>query len=218
MCEITIVEPGRPGRRNCQCLDELAEAASVMMVLDEAGRDMVCLDGGITATGDCVGEIKIFNGKGSECLQNGWDTTFFNCCNDSVGSWLFFKEHCPDASLETVQAKQAGSAHYIGTYCKRDIPIIGCIQEAEVYCLFNSKMGRIIHEQGRVQLQQFNPNDNWGSAGAPKCEGLTPEEFQMLDFSEIGLSEMFGDIAPLPAAQMQNDVQGAINDFQNKAQ
>lgn len=40
----------------------------------------------------------------------------------------------------------------------------------------------------------------------------------MLDFSEIDLSEMFGDIAPLPAAQMQNDVQGAINDFQNKVQ
>jgi hypothetical protein len=38
----------------------------------------------------------------------------------------------------------------------------------------------------------------------------------MLDFSEIDLSEMFGDIAPLPEAQMQNDVKNAINDFQNK--
>jgi hypothetical protein len=221
VCGLDNSCPAGPGEEiveDCQCLDEFAEAASVMMVLDEASRDMMCLDGGTTATGDCVGEIKIFNGKGNECLQNGWDTTFFNCCNDSVGSWLFFKEHCPDASLETVQAKQAGRAHYIGTYCKRDLPLIGCVQEAEVYCLFNSKMGRIIHEQGRVQLQQFNPNGNWGSAGAPNCEGLTPEAFQMLDFSEIDLSEMFGDIAPLPAAQMQNDVQGAINDFQNRVQ
>jgi len=79
-------------------------------------------------------------------------------------------------------------------------------------------MGRIIHEQGRIQLQKFNPNGNWGSTGSPNCEGFTPEEFQMLDFSQIDLSEMFGDIVPLPAAQMQNDVQGAINDFQNKVQ
>lgn len=28
-----------------------------------------------------------------------------------------------------VQAKQAGSAHFIGTYCKRDLPLIGYVQE-----------------------------------------------------------------------------------------
>lgn len=92
------------------------------------------------------------------------------------------------------------------------------VTEAEVYCVFNSKLGRIIHEQGRVQLQSFNPNGNWGRTRSPNCEGLTPEEFQMLDFAEIDLSDMFGDIAPLPEAQMQNDVQNAINDFQNKVQ
>jgi len=43
-----------------------------------------------------------------------------------------------------------------------------------------------------------------------------PEEFQMLDFSEINLSEMYGDIAPRSAMKMQNDIQGAVNDFQKK--
>jgi len=77
-------------------------------------------------------------------------------------------------------------------------------------------MGRIIQEQGRDQLLQFAPNGNWGSAEAPNCEGLTPEEFQMLDFSRIDLSGMFGDLAPLPSVQVQTNVQGALNDFQNK--
>ena len=199
-------------------MDEFAEAGSIMMVLDEAGRDMVCSEGGTIETGNCAGEINLFKGKGSECLQNGWDTTFFNCCNDTVDSFLIFREYCSDESYETVQAKQAGRAHFIGTYCKRDIPIIGCIQEAEVYCTFNSKMGRIIHEQGRNQLQQFAPGGNWGTAEAPNCAGLTPEEFQMLDFSRINLSEIFGDITPLPAGQLQNDIQGGINDFQNGVQ
>jgi len=135
-----------------------------------------------------------------------------------VSSFLIFKEYCPDASLETVQAKQAGRTHFIGTYCKRDIPLIGCVQDAEVYCVFNSKLGRIIHEQGRIQLQKFNPNGNWGSTESPTCEGFTPEEFQMLDFSQIDLSEAFGDIEPLPASQMQNNVQGSVDDFQNRVQ
>lgn len=208
--------PGEEVVKDCRCLNEFAEAASTMMVLDEAGRDLKCADGGTGATGDCLGEIKIFNGKGNECLQNGWDTTFFNCCNDSVGDFLIFKEQCPDASLETVQAKQAGRTHFIGTYCKKSIPLVGCVQKADVYCLFNSKMGRIIQEQGRGQLQQFNPDGNWGSTGAPNCEGFTPEEFQMLDFSQIDLSEMFGNISPLPAPQLQNDVKSAVEEFQSK--
>jgi len=203
--------------KDCQCINEFAEAASIMMVLDAAGDDMTCIDGGTTSTGDCLGEIEIFKGKGSECLQNGLDTSFFNCCNDSEGSMAIFKEYCPDASLETVLAMQAGSAHYIGRYCKKEIEFLGCVQEVDVYCIFNSKMGRIIHEQGRVQLQKFNPNGNWGSIESPNCEGLTPEEFQMLDFSKIDLSEMFGDITPL-SSQMQNNVQDTINNFQNKVQ
>jgi hypothetical protein len=221
VCDLANNCPAGPGEvivDDCRCLDEFAEAAAAMTVLDEAGRDMSCIDGGTTSTGDCLGEIRIFAGSRSECLENGWSTSFFNCCNDSASSFLILKEHCPDASIETVQAKQAGRAHYIGTYCKKDIMFIGCVQEAETYCIFNSKLARIIHEQGRMQLQTFNPNGNWGSAKVPNCEGFTPEEFQMLDFSQIDLSEVFADIEPLPTSQMENDAQGAINDFQNKVQ
>ena len=53
------------------------EAASAMSVLNEASRDLIYTGGGSTDTGDCVGEIKIFSGQGKECLQHGWDTTFF---------------------------------------------------------------------------------------------------------------------------------------------
>ncbi len=169
-------------------------------------------------TGECSGVFKIFNGKGKECLQNGWDTMFFNCCNDSADSFLIFNEFCPEESVVTVQAKQAGRAHFIGTYCKKDIKFIGCIQRADRYCLFNSKMARIVHEQGRAQLQKFAPDGKWGSPEDPNCEGFTPEEFQMLDFSQIDLSELFGDIIPVPTTEVQTDVQDAINRFQENLQ
>lgn len=221
VCDLDENCPAGPGEvivDDCQCLNEFAEAASAMMVLDEAARDMTCTQGGTPETGDCQGEIKIFVGQGKECLENGWDTSFFDCCDDSEGNFLTLSEHCPEASIETVQAKQAGETHYIGTYCKKEIEFVGCVQDAQVYCVFNSKLARIIHEQGRIQLQQFNPRGNWGSARSPNCGGFTPEEFQMLDFSRIDLSEVFGDIEPLPVTQMQDNVHGAINDFQNGVQ
>ena len=90
-------------------------------------------------------------------------------------------------------SQQTGRTHFVGCYCKRDFPHIGCVQESDVYCIFNSKMGRIIQEQGRLQLQRFTPGGKWGSANSPNCWGFSPEEFQM-----------------------QGNVKNAVNAFQGK--
>ncbi|MDA8164666.1 MAG: conjugal transfer protein TraN [Desulfobacteraceae bacterium] len=165
------------------------------------------------ATGECSGLIKIFNGRGEECLENGVETTFFDCCSADQGSFLFLEKVCPQESIETAQAVRAGRAHYIGEYCREKIPLIGCIQKAKMYCLFNSKMGRIIQEQGRPQLKAFGPDGGWGTPEAPDCEGFSPEEFQMLDFSGIDLSGLFGDINPAGAADVQTNVQNKVDEF-----
>ncbi len=170
------------------------------------------------ATGACSGIFKIFNGKGYECLPPGLKTTFFDCCDTDEGSFLFINEFCPEDSIKAVEAESSGRGHYVGDYCKQKIPLIGCVQKARMYCTFNSKMARIVHEQGRAQLQKFAPDGNWGSPEAPNCEGFTPEEFQMLDFSQIDLSEMFGDLVPVPVTELQTDVQDAVNRFQENLQ
>ncbi|BCO09259.1 hypothetical protein GF1_16350 [Desulfolithobacter dissulfuricans] len=167
-------------------------------------------------TGECEGMYIIFNGHGGECLKPGWDTIFFDCCDTEVDSFLFLEEACPEESIETAQAVAAGVTHYIGDYCKIDIPIIGCIQRAKMYCVFNSKMARIIHEQGRSQLQQFGRSGGWGTPEAPNCAGFTPEEFQMLDFSQIDLSEMFDEMVPATdMTQMQQDIEESIENYYN---
>ncbi|MDX9823117.1 MAG: conjugal transfer protein TraN, partial [Syntrophales bacterium] len=93
-----------------------------------------------------------------------------------------------------------------------------CVQRANTYCCFNSKLGRIIHEQGRIQLQQFGASGDWGGAENPNCWGFTPEEFQMLDFSRIDLSEYFGDIKAKAASEVQRDMQRQVSDFYDKVQ
>ncbi|MEW6587358.1 MAG: conjugal transfer protein TraN, partial [Nitrospirota bacterium] len=73
---------------------------------------------------------------------------------------------------------------------------------------FNSKLGRIINEQGRPQIGK-----SFGSAKDPDCEGFTPEELSKLDFSRLDLSEYINDM------QSEMDITGgqlkALEGMQN---
>jgi conjugal transfer mating pair stabilization protein TraN len=116
----------------------------------------------------------------------------------------------------------SGMCHYINSYCKKKWPLVGCVQEAEVFCCFNSKLARIIQEQGRPQLKSFNPNP-WGVAtddgpGNADCRGFTSTEFQMLDFSKMDLSEYLGDITTQVQSAIQQNVSGKINSYYNSIQ
>ena len=170
-------------------------------------------DGVIDQDGNCSGEFFIFNGRASQCRGVGTQTTFFNCCSNDSGDFLFFQKGCTDEEWQTNSARDEGRCHYIGDYCKEDWPVIGCVQRAKVYCCFNSKLARIVHEQGRPQLKSFGPDGGWGSPESPECRGFRPEEFQMLDFSRIDLSEYFGDIVTPPAGDVTRDMEERINEF-----
>jgi conjugal transfer mating pair stabilization protein TraN len=93
---------------------------------------------------------------------------------------------------------------------------VGCVQEAKVFCCFNSKLARIVQEQGRPQLATFNPP--WVYAGSGNCRGFTPSEFQMLDFSKMDLSEYLGDIKAKAQATLQNTINDKINQYYQKTQ
>ena len=96
---------------------------------------------------------------------------------------------CNGEDVTTAAYKENGLCHYVGKKCIKKLPIIGCVQKAKVYCCFNSVLARIIHEQGRPQLETFGPDGGWGTAKEPDCRGFRPEEFQMIDFSKIDFSE-----------------------------
>jgi conjugal transfer mating pair stabilization protein TraN len=89
------------------------------------------------------------------------------------------------------------------------------VQRAKTYCCFNSKLGRIIQEQGREQLQDFQPRENWGSGKSPNCVGFTPEQFSMLDFSRIDLGEFIGDIQGQMKTNIEKGVENKVNDYYN---
>ncbi len=74
---------------------------------------------------------------------------------------------------------------YTGSYCSAEVPILGiCLQVTENYCCFNSHLARIINTAGGAQLGRTASN----------CTGFTADEFALLDFSRIDLSEFTNEI------------------------
>jgi conjugal transfer mating pair stabilization protein TraN len=82
-------------------------------------------------------------------------------------------------------------------------------------CCFNSKIARIIIEQGRSQLGM-----GWGSAQSPDCRGFTPDEMSRLKFDKMDLSEIASDIANsvvVPdSATLQNRVKESMKKYETK--
>ncbi|MFE8035025.1 conjugal transfer protein TraN, partial [Thiohalocapsa marina] len=59
-----------------------------------------------------------------------------------------------------------------------------CIQKQKAFCCYNSPLARIINEQAYPQLGR-----SWGEAKQPDCRGLSLQEMERLDWSQIDLSE-----------------------------
>ncbi|WP_425953152.1 conjugal transfer protein TraN [Ralstonia pseudosolanacearum] len=93
--------------------------------------------------------------------------------------------------------------HYVGSYCSKRI-LSACVQTSQSYCCYNSKLARIINEQGKPQIGK-----GWGTPENADCDGFSPDEFQKIDFSKIDMSEFVGDI--MNAVDMPN-----ISEIQQK--
>ena len=90
---------------------------------------------------------------------------------------------------------QQGEAVYIGDYCSYKLPIVGtCLAHSYVFCKFSGLLATIIQAQGREQLAGGTEALSWGSVSSPNCSGLSPSQFQALNFNQINLTEYIGVI------------------------
>lgn len=165
---------------------------------------------GFEEDGQCTGSLYIFNGGDKRCRSK--DALFGafggGCCQkENGGGTLSFFATCKEDEkmLAKYRKETEDLTVYIGDYCSKELDLVFtkiCIQTKETYCKFNSKLARIIHEQGRPQISM-----GWGSAKFPNCRGFTPEELQKLDFSKMDLSEFIDDVVDNINADMIDPVQ-----------
>lgn len=107
---------------------------------------------------------------------------------------------CNEEEGKLAMKEGARLCRSIGTWCSKCIRVLGkcvsCIEHTTSKCCFNSKLARILNEQGRAQL-----GIGWGAAQNPSCSGFTVAQLQALDFSRMDLTEFYASIVPtIPAA------------------
>ena len=138
-----------------------------------------------------------------------------NCCKNSGA--LVGLGNCSASERELAEERNAGNTHYLGRYCSKKTLFGVCIRHSRAWCVFGSKLGRILQQQGRRQL-----GIGWSS-----CRGLTVAEIEGIDFAGLDLSEftedlMDGSRAPsvsLPDAAGTGAVMRTrIRDFYRRAQ
>jgi hypothetical protein len=174
---------------NCKCIDDFAEAATALKVIEELAQDADC-DGDWKKNGSCAGKVTFFKGEKSTCHKVG-KKSLVNCCTKDSGGNII-KLRCDDEDIKTWERNKAGLCHYVDDYCTETI-WGSCVQRKKSYCCFHSKLARIIAEQGRPQLKAFG-SQSWGEEDEPNCRGFTPEDLQQLDFSMIDISEYTADL------------------------
>ena len=105
-----------------------------------------------------------------------------NCCRNS--GLLVGLGNCSASERELAEERNAGNTHYLGKYCSRRTFFGVCVRRSRAWCVFGSKLGRILQQQGRAQL-----GIGWGS-----CRGLTVAEIEGIDFARLDLSEFTEDL------------------------
>jgi conjugal transfer mating pair stabilization protein TraN len=114
---------------------------------------------------------------------------------------------CDARDMEAALLKDSGYCVRVGNYCAERWPLIGCVQRAERHCCFNSKLARIVQEQGRAQLPSMG---GFGTPEDPDCRGFRPEEFQAIDFSKIDLSEYFDELTTRSQAVIEGEIRSNV--------
>jgi len=134
----------------------------------------------------------IFAGKPMRCARYALPGVTKDCCADNEG--LF---SCDEEEKELSQMKKAGRAIEVGKYCNIEDPILHlCTSHHTAYCVFGSRIARIIQNDGRKKQLGIGfgyVNDDEKSTRVD-CRGITKEELAQMKFDLMDFSELFDEI------------------------
>jgi conjugal transfer mating pair stabilization protein TraN len=162
--------------------------------------------------------LTLFKGERETCSHKVFG--MLNCCRGKgfpliPGIQFLVLLGCSREEVLLHQRDAQGLCAYVGTYCSDSILGV-CVTKKKVYCCFESKLSRILQEQGRQQLGK-----PWDKPKREQCLGFTIDEFSRLDLSQMDFSEVyaeFTDAARLPdELEAATQIQQKIEDFYARA-
>lgn len=154
--------------------NDFGKSVSHMKMLEDAGDDFI------------NAPLSIFTGKANSCDQD--KLSYNNCCkaggwgdNIGLGGCSYNEEKLK------LQSKNK-QCIYVGSHCNKKV-LGKCIRSQHSYCCFNSKIAKLIQEQGKPQLGK-----SFGNSNSPNCLGLTESDISNIDFSKMNFSEIVDDV------------------------
>lgn len=174
-----------------ELLNQLTAKAQEIMIeaLRKVGLGGVVEGGGGAAAGEVVAE------QGGTAAGKGLGATMGPVI--SFIGWVYLAYQvamliiqiiykCTKEELTLGVDRELKKCTFVGSYCASKF-LGSCIEKREAYCCFPSPLARIILEEGNKQLGK-----TFGVGKAPRCEGLTIEEIDKLDWDRMNLDEWVG--------------------------
>ncbi|MDP7324741.1 MAG: conjugal transfer protein TraN [Qipengyuania citrea] len=149
--------------------------------------------------------LTLFRGMRNTCSSKVFGV--LNCCKGKgfpliPGISLLVALGCSREEVLLHERDAQGLCAYVGTYCS-DKFLGVCLTKKKVYCCFESKLSRILQEQGRRQLPK-----SWDKPKEEQCEGFTLDEFARLDLSQMDFSEVYAEFTE--AARLPDELETSI--------
>ncbi|EEB7341759.1 type-F conjugative transfer system mating-pair stabilization protein TraN [Salmonella enterica] len=154
------------------------QAVSALASVAAAGEDVAELNGE---------NVRAFTGEGKSCKK--FAAGFNNCCKDSGWGQDVGLSSCSSDEKALGKAKEKKLTVYVGEYCSKKVLGV-CLEKKRGYCQFDSKLARIVQEQGRRDQLGVG----FGSGKSPDCRGITVDELQRLDFGVMNFSDFYSDL------------------------
>ncbi|WP_239806953.1 conjugal transfer protein TraN [Croceicoccus hydrothermalis] len=186
--------------------DEFKDAVVALNAMDQARREFD------------PDTLTLFAGTRNSCSSKIFGV--LSCCRGKgfpliPGIQLLVALGCSQEETLLHERDAQGLCAYVGSYCS-DSFLGACLTKKKVYCCFESKLSRILQEQGREQL-----NKPWGKPKTEECLGFTIDEFSRLDLSQMDFSEVYAEFTE--AARLPDelaaaaDIQQKIEDYYARA-
>ena len=154
------------------------DAVSQLAALAAAGKDFAGMD---------PDSVTAFTGKAMACRKSA--AGFSNCCKSGGWGQDAGLAQCNTEEKEIGTGKEKKLVVKVGSYCSKKVLGV-CLQQKEGYCVFDSKLARIVQEQGRRDQLGIS----FGSGESPDCRGIKVAELQGIKFDHIDFSDFYDDL------------------------
>lgn len=152
-----------------------------------------------------INKLSVFKGVNKECKEH--ILGFKNCCKAKGWGVNIGITNCSSDEQELGLAREAGKAHFIGAY---KVGNTLNRRSYQVYCIYPSKLARIITEQGKKQLGK-----GFGDPKSPDCSGFTQTELESINFDLIDFSEFYSDAIKMVNTRNTPSIKSYVDKFKS---